>query len=376
MDNPWMSIEIQTKLTSYDGPMIIILLRYMLICRERTSHLDAECEEIVFDKIAKCSKMLSESSCYGNSELLLHKKIWDVLNRNKQGLHKEHSFVDWCRRIARIGAEGAATEHANDESRFRKLAEDIFARDLTAEQKDDPTYWLSESKSITTKQRNLINVIMRKNLGDYRVAYYILEHGIPRLLNPENHIATLMILRRQPGEAAHLQNMLEEFLIWHSSLLQWLTKLLKSPNTIMARKLSDRDQKEWQAERRRRKYEVKQQMREGAHLAELRDTDCASYDNMSATEQRVLEGFECGQLKKILDQVRVQKPEHCNSNSRQEPLGNGVERPSGSNRKRSHDMSATEQRVFEDCQGGKSRKLYDEVRARKPEHCSGNSRQR
>ena len=315
MDNPWMSIEIQTKLTSYDGPMIIILLRYMLICRERTSHLDAECEEIVFDKIAKCSKMLSESSCYGTSELLLHKKIWDVLNRNKQGLRKEHSFVDWCRRIARIGAEGAATEHANDESRFRKLAEDIFARDLTAEQKDDPTYWLSESKSITTKQRNLINVILRKNLGDYRVAYYILEHGIPRLLNPENHIATLMILRRQPDQAAHLQKMLEEFLIWHSSLLQWLTKLLKSPNTIMARKLSDLDQKEWQAERRRRKYEVKQQMREGAHLAELRDTDCASYDNMSATEQRVLEGFECGQLKKLLDQVRVQKPEHCGRNN-------------------------------------------------------------
>ena len=354
--------------------MIILLLKYMPVCC--SPRLDADCEDIVFDKIAEWSKTRTETTCYRNSELLLHKKMWDVLNRDKQGLRKEHCFVDWCRRIARIGAEGAATEHANDESRFRKLAEDIFARDLTAEQKDDPTYWLSESKSITTKQRNLINVIMRKNLGDYRVAYYILEHGIPRLLNPENHIATLMILRRQPREAAHLQNMLEEFLIWHSSLLQWLTKLLKSPNTIMARKLSDRDQKEWQAERRRRKYEVKQQMREGAHLAELRDTDCASYDNMSATEQRVLEGFECGQLKKILDQVRVQKPEHCNSNSRQEPLGNGVERPSGSNRKRSHDMSATEQRVFEDCQGGKSRKLYDEVRARKPEHCSGNSRQR
>ena len=315
MDNPWMSIEIQTKLTSYDGPMIIILLRYMLICRERTSHLDAECEEIVFDKIAKCSKMLSESSCYGNSELLLHKKIWDVLNRNKQGLRKEHSFVDWCRRIARIGAEGAATEHANDESRFRKLAEDIFARDLTAEQKDDPTYWLSESKSITTKQRNLINVIMRKNLGDYRVAYYILEHGIPRLLNPENHIATLMILRRQPGEAAHLQNMLEEFLIWHSSLLQWLTKRQKDPKTIMAQKLSDLDQKQWQAERRRRKYEVQEQLREGAHLAELRDSDRKRYHDMSATEQRVLEDFECGKLRKLHDEVRVRKPEHCGRNN-------------------------------------------------------------
>ena len=157
MDNPWMPIDIQTKLTSYDGPMIILLLKYMPICC--SPRLEAGCEEIVFDKITEWSKTHRETSYYGNSELLLHKKIWDVLNRDKQGLLKEHSFVDWCRRIAMIGAEGAATEHANDDSRFRKLAKDIFAHDLTAEQKEDPTYWLREGRSITTKQRSLINVI-------------------------------------------------------------------------------------------------------------------------------------------------------------------------------------------------------------------------
>jgi hypothetical protein len=305
MDNPWMPIDIQTKLTSYDGPMIILLLKYMPVCC--SPRLDADCEDIVFDKIAEWSKMVEETSCYGNSELLLHKKMWDVLNRDKQGLRKEHSFVDWCRRIARIGAEGAATEHANNDNRFQKLAKDIFAHDLTAEQKKNPIYCIRESKSITTKQRSFVNSILRKNLGDARVAFYILEHGIPTLLDAP--------VPRRPLERAHLQDILEELMIWYSSLLQWLTKHQKDPKTIMAQKLSDLDQKLWQAERRRRKYEAQEQLREGAHLAELRDSDRKRYHDMSATEQRVLEDFECGKLRKLHDEVRVRKPEHCGRNN-------------------------------------------------------------
>ena len=75
----------------------------------------------------------------------------------------------------------------------------------------------------------------------------------------------------------------------------------------MAQKLSALDQKQWQAERRRRKYEAQEQLREGAHLAELRDSDRKRYHDMSATEQRVLEDFECGKLRKLHDEVRVQK---------------------------------------------------------------------
>ena len=227
--------------------------------------------------------------------------MWDTLNRDKQGLRKEHSFVGWCRRIAKIGAEGAATEHANNDNRFQKLLKDILAHDLTAEQKENPIYWICEGKSITTKQRSTVNVILRKTLGDARVASYILEHGIPTLLDPP--------VPRRPLERAHLQDILEELIIWHSSFLQWLTKRQKDPKTIMAQKLSDLDQKQWQAERRRRKYEVQEQLREGAHLAELRDSDRKRYHDMSATEQRVLEYFECGKLRKLHDEVRVRKAE-------------------------------------------------------------------
>ena len=53
---------------------------------------------------------------------------------------------------------------------------------------------------------------------------------------------------------------------------------------------------------------VQQQLRQGAHLAELRDSNKKRFHDMSATEQRVLEDYDCGKLQKGHDDVRVRKP--------------------------------------------------------------------
>ena len=272
-------------------------------------------DEMVFEKISEWAKTPRENASYGYPELLLHKKIWDVLNRDKQGLPKEHSFVDWCRRIAlhrteSTASNSAATEHDNrfkkqvaateHDDRFRRLVKDIFANDLTPNQKKNPKYQLRKGTSITTPQRSFVNNILRKNLGDARIAQYILEHGVPTLLD--------LPLQRHPLRRAAMETMLEELMIWHACLLQWLVKRQDNPNTIIARKLSDLNQKEWQAERRHRKYELQQQLRQGTHLAELRDSKRKRFDDMSATEQRVLEDYDCGKLQKRLDDVRVRKP--------------------------------------------------------------------
>ena len=198
--------------------------------------------------------------------------IWDVVNRDNLGCcepPKEHSFVDWCRRIAlhrteSTAANTAATEH--DEP-FKKLVKDIFANELTAEQKKNRKYKLREGTSITTEQRSFVNVILRKNLGDARVALYILEHGIPTLLEPP--------MLRHPLQRTAMDTMLEELMIWHVSLLQWLDE---------------------------------QQLRQGAHLAELRDTNRKRFHDMSATEQRVLKDYDSGKLQKRHDDVRIRKP--------------------------------------------------------------------
>ncbi len=163
-------------------------------------------------------------------------------------------------------ASSAATEHAEDDGAFRKLAKYFLTHELTPKQKGDPAYWLREDKSVTTKQRSLINNVLRKNLGDSRVAYYIFQHGVPTLLDQPRQ-------RRRPDcYRALLQNMLEEFMTWHALLLQWLLERQQHPNMITAQRLSDLDQKEWQTQRRRKKNEAQQRLSQGARLATLRDS--------------------------------------------------------------------------------------------------------
>ena len=180
------------------------------------------------------------------------------------------------------------------------VVKDIFANDLTPEQKIVSKYKLREGQSITTAQRSLVNVILRKNLGDARIATYILQHGVPTLLDAPWIRGT--VPRKE------MNSMLEEFLKWHASLLKWLDKRQNDPNTIVAQKLSDLNEKEWQAERRRKKFDIQQQLRQGAWLANLRDTHKKRFHDMSATEQRILEDYDTGKLQKLFDGIRIRRP--------------------------------------------------------------------
>ena len=142
--------------------------------------------------------------------------MWDVITRDKSGVPKEHRYADLCKRIAlhsdgSTAASSAATEHAKHEGPFRRFAEDILTNELTQEQMDNPEYWLRTDRTITKKQRSLINTLVRKNLRDGRVLYYIFEHGVPELLDPP-------LLRETPKREV-VQKMLEEFMTWHASLL-------------------------------------------------------------------------------------------------------------------------------------------------------------
>ena len=271
---------------------------YPFLSRFKVKH--DEIEDMIFEKIFDWRENPRENASYSNSELEVHDKLWSVMKTDKDGAPKEHSFVDWCRKIAlhrNNAANNAATEHADP---FRIMVKDIAANHLTPAQRKNPKYKLREGASIPTELRSLVNVILRKNLGDARVALYILEHGIPTLLDAP--------LLRHPLQRAAMETMLEELMMWHASLLKWLDNRQNDPNTIIARKLSDLNQKQWQAERRHRKLELQQQLRQGAHLAKLRDTNRKRFHDMSATEQRVLEDYDCGKLQKRHDDMRVRKP--------------------------------------------------------------------
>ena len=171
----------------------------------------------------------------------------------------------------------------------------------------NPAYKLRKGKAITTEQRSLINVILRKNLGDARVAFFLFNHPVPRLLDlPLNFKERLFGPSNAPTKAL-LQDMLEEFMTWHASLLQSLLDHKQHPDVIMARKLSDLDQSEWQRQRRLWKKEAKQRMNYGASLAEQRDSHKRKFDDMSATEQQTLHDFDTQKAKKTYEATCAKK---------------------------------------------------------------------
>ena len=121
---------------------------------------------------------------------------------SRQRRHTQrHSFAAWCKRIALIcdahnsaaaqtsaAASGAATEHAKQDTRFRKVAEQVVEQEFTSQQKQEPDYQIISDKSIASPLRSTIGGILRKNLGDVRVMDYIFDHHIPKLLDPLLHV--------------------------------------------------------------------------------------------------------------------------------------------------------------------------------------------
>ena len=179
---------------------------------------------------------------------------------------------------------------------------------LTPQQVQNPEYKVRKGKALKTKQRSTVNAILRKNLGDARVARFIFNHGVPTLLD-------LPIEREAPNRAL-LQNTLEELMTWHASLLQSILERQQHPDMTTARMLSDLDQKQWQRRRRERKLEAKQRMDQGALLVKQRGSGKKTNEDMSATEQQVLEDFETQKARRQYEQVRVTKPPYFGGNMR------------------------------------------------------------
>ena len=259
-----------------------------------------EIEDMIFERTLDWLENPRENASYSNSELEVHDKLWSVMKTDKNGAPKKHSFVNWCRKIAlhrNNAANNAATEHTDP---FRMMVKDICAKELTQAQKKNPKYQLREGASIPNELRSLVNVILRKNLGDARIALFILAHGIPTALDAPRDTQSL--------ERDAIEPMLDELMIWHCCLLQWLVMRQDDPNTIIARKLSDLNQRDWQAERRLRKWALQKEIRQAKLLAELRDTNKKRLHQMSATEQRILEEYDTGKLQKRHDGYRIRKP--------------------------------------------------------------------
>ena len=105
---------------------------------------ESDAEDIVYAKIEEWSQAEQSDHCFGEEELLVHKKMYDVLTRDKQGSPKEYQFADWCRRVA---ACNAATEHATHDTFYKRLAENIYTHELTPQQKKSKSSRFAQTKA-------------------------------------------------------------------------------------------------------------------------------------------------------------------------------------------------------------------------------------
>ena len=263
---------------------------------------EGDCIDIVEANLSK------EYLVYNTPQLVEHKRLWDIVTRDKEGNSKEHSFSDWCRRVASHRANiSTATEHAaadEEESQkspsYRSLVEHMFATELTTQQQKEPKYKLQKDK-ITTQQRSWVSVMLRKNLGDAKVGYYILDHGVPEVLD-------IPVRFNKPVNKALLQNMLEEFMIWHRDLLQYIVQVKAHPDMAVALKLSDLNEGQWRETRQRLKDEARHRLTDGARLSKQKNTGKRTWNEMSATEQQLIEDYETKKSRKAYEMLLVKKP--------------------------------------------------------------------
>ena len=192
--------------------------------------------------------------------------------RQKDGSSKENTFIEWCRKVARhaqpdkfhFAAASTATEHADselDQSCYGSLALDLLTNEIWPEQRRNPKFeirkdWNTGKISVSTAQRSWINCLLRKNLGDYRAAYFIFNHGLPDALD-------LPLGQKKALTKPKLQSMVQELMHWHASLLQSILLRQQHPGMEDAHKWSAKDQEEWRKDRREDKSKAFADLRQG-----------------------------------------------------------------------------------------------------------------
>ena len=115
------------------------------------------------------------------------------------------------------------------------------------------------------------------------------------------------VKKKTPNEVL-LQNMLDEFMSWHASLLQSIVQCKAHPDMAIALKLSDLNEGVWRETRQRLKNEAILRLKDGARLSKQKDIGKRTWTEMSSTERQLVEDYETNKSKRAYDKLLVQKP--------------------------------------------------------------------
>ena len=241
-------------------------------------------------------------------------ELIDIMMLHKDGSPKDaNATLDFMRRSAKIREELRATSSDNATERveldkdevslcYRRFGRILLTHDLLPHQQRDKRYRLRNNFEGDTYlsgfQRSFTDSLLRKFLGDKRVAFLIWQHGIPSVADRP------VVYRRRVDskvlDMGMLQSGLDECLQWYSCLANDIVVHQTQEGFDAQLSASSLDEQERQRQQTRREalQKARDALRLGAALAKQRDDGKRSYDDMNDTEQKVLEDYETGRTKK------------------------------------------------------------------------------
>ena len=241
-------------------------------------------------------------------------ELIDIMMLNKDGSPKDaNATLPLMRRLAAIRDEviqrffDNATEHVELPPEAVSLCYRLYGRqlityDLLPHQKRDDKYLLRnncpEDTHLSTFQRSFTDNMLRKYLGDKKVAIVIWQHGLPSIAD-----IPLVYHRRADAKRKHmgmLQSGLEECLHWYSSLANDIVvhQSQESFEAHVSASSLDKQERQRQQTRREALQKARYDARLGASLAKQRDDCKRSYDDMNEAEKQTLEDYETGRIKR------------------------------------------------------------------------------
>ena len=244
----------------------------------------------------------------------------DVLNImmvDKEGSPKDPKktleFMRQCERArqaviettGRPATEQLHWEKSNVSACHKHFALDYLQNDLLPHQEDDPAYtikWKDDGTwSFTCPQRSFINNMLRKNLGNSKVAFRIWELGLPKIASESVQGVT---------DECLLQSCMDDCLQWFVCLAKDLVKRTAHPDYQVQLSLSSLTPNDAQIRRREQLQQARQKLQDGKRLATLFHSKKRTYDEMSPSEQQLWEDFDTGKcLKHVLaKQVKRLQP--------------------------------------------------------------------
>ena len=185
---------------------------------------------------------------------------------------------------------------------YQRFGRNLLKHELLPHQEKDHRYWLRNKFDGDTQlsgfQRSFVDGMLRRALGDKKVAMLIWQHGLPRLADLP-FTAGPTSFRGQVLDIGMLQSSLNECMQWFTSLANAIVIHQSQEGFDLQLSVSSRDPQEQQRHQKRREVlqKARDALRLGATLAKQRDKGKRSYHDMDDTEQKTLDDYETGTTK-------------------------------------------------------------------------------